>query len=115
MKKYLVIAIVCVLAITGTIIAKINYDNTHWTGYVYKQIWPLGRDRDFSEWVITKEKSDYTLDEIRELADGNRVAFTGVLYSGTPGVGIRTNDDTAIVFPGLDWTLTGVKEWYLTL
>lgn len=101
MKKVICISLI-LIAVIGIIIANVDYDNTHFTGYIYRNSY-AEYDDGFAKgttWVATGEQNIYSLNELRELGKDHRVRLTGLL-GGPKGVAIELLSDTVLIVPGV--------------
>lgn len=101
MKKVIIVAL-ALAVIIGGVIVKVNYDNTHFMGYIYRNS-GAKYDNGFAKgthWFATGEKAIYSLDELRELGAEHTVRLTGLL-GGPKGVAIELLDDTVLIVPGV--------------
>lgn len=111
MKKFVGIMLVLVLIICGVTLAKVNYDRTHYTAYVYQR----GNSFDTGmmkgdKWNPTGETINYTWDELVELVnDGVRVSWQGM--NGINAIGFTITKDLALVVPELGFDC-GIAETY---
>lgn len=115
MKKIIAV-VLCLALVMGVVIAKVNYDKTHFVGYYYVK----GEEYDTgiakgNVWHWTGETDLYSLDEIRDMATYCRMSLTGFMDGYPAGVAVTLLSDRAVIFPGLDWDQGISNTWYLTL
>ena len=101
MKKVIIVTLVLAVVI-GINVLKVNYDNTHFMGYIYRDSgleYNNGISKG-SQFIATGEKAIYSLDELRELGKDHKVKLTGLL-GGPMGVAIELLNDTVLIVPGI--------------
>lgn len=108
MKKIISVALVLMVIIGGVI----WYNQTHFTGYVYRNS-GISYDNGFArgdKWINTGEQRLYSFNELKELGKDHNVKISGFL-GGPSGLVFELSEDTILVVPDLSFD-SGIAESY---